>query len=531
MARFTQPAGSGGGTELPQGLATNSSPTFVKVITTSNGATDNLKIGDDAYIGDGNVANHVVIIGQQDATAGGIVLGSAETEVISTNGTDLSLTADNDIVLYPGSNYAYLNAIDEDHRLATMADILSGGGSDAESTVYLVRNNTGSTISKGTLVSAVGAEPSGRIDIAPHETTGLQNSELRVMGMATSNISSGVNGTVMSFGTLTGIDTRGTSASAIAVGDETWAEGDILYAHPTADGKLTNVRPQHDLAVAFITVRHASSGQIAIRIVPGNNHLEWLHDVVLDSPADNEVLAFDSASGLWKNQTAAEAGLQTRVTNVSDTEIGYLANVTSDIQTQLNQKPDLLSPTITTASFASSSETTDPVTISTANNHGGVGFAGLMKLENAGAGVTNSKKFIRMNSTGGLEVVNNNYSSTIFHLADNGDLSAINTVNGATIGDSGWQTVSSFTNGYSGNSVAYRKINNVVYLRGNISGGTSGSVAFTLPSGYRPSTIEHVVLVQKYGTMTASYITIQTDGQVIPQEDAAWLSGIVYPVN
>jgi hypothetical protein len=64
----------------------------------------------------------------------------------------------------------------------------------AESTVYLVRNNTGSTILKGTLVSAVGAEPSGRIDVAPHETTGLQDSELRVMGMATTNISNGVNG-------------------------------------------------------------------------------------------------------------------------------------------------------------------------------------------------------------------------------------------------------------------------------------------------------------------------------------------------
>jgi hypothetical protein len=34
-----------------------------------------------------------------------------------------------------------------------------------------------------------------------------------------------------------------------------------------------------------------------------------MHDVLLDSPADNEVLAYDSASSLWKNQTAAEAGL------------------------------------------------------------------------------------------------------------------------------------------------------------------------------------------------------------------------------
>jgi hypothetical protein len=175
----------------------------------------------------------------------------------------------------------------------------------AESTFYLVRNNTGLPILKGTLLAAYGAEPSGRIDVAPFEVTGLQDSELRVMGVATANISNGVNGTVMSFGTLRNIDTRGNVASAIAVGDETWAEGDILYAHPTVDGKLTKVRPQHDLAVAFITVRHASSGQIAVRIVPGNFHLEWLHDVSLNygTITNNQVLTYSTATNLWTSQT------------------------------------------------------------------------------------------------------------------------------------------------------------------------------------------------------------------------------------
>jgi hypothetical protein len=175
----------------------------------------------------------------------------------------------------------------------------------AESTFYLVRNNTGSPILKGTLLAAVDAEPSGRIDVAPFEVTGLQDSELRVMGVATANINNGVNGTVMSFGTLRNIDTRGNVASAIAVGDETWAEGDILYAHPTVDGKLTKVRPQHDLAVAFITVRHGSSGQIAVRIIPGNFHLEWLHDVSLnyDTITNNQVLTYSTATSLWTSQT------------------------------------------------------------------------------------------------------------------------------------------------------------------------------------------------------------------------------------
>jgi hypothetical protein len=164
---------------------------------------------------------------------------------------------------------------------------------------YLVRNNTGSTLLKGTLVSASGSEPSGRIDVEPHETTGLQDSELRVMGIVTANISDGVNGEVMSFGTLTNVDTRGNVASALAVGDETWAAGDILYAHPTVAGKLTNVRPTHDLAVAFITIRHASSGQIAIRIIPGNHHLEWMHDVSLSSPASGDFLKYNGT--LWVN--------------------------------------------------------------------------------------------------------------------------------------------------------------------------------------------------------------------------------------
>jgi hypothetical protein len=175
------------------------------------------------------------------------------------------------------------------------------GPSGSGFSTYLVRNNTGSTILKGTLVSAVDAEPSGRIDVEPFAAVGGLDSELRVMGIVMDNLSTGINGTVMSLGTLTGLDTRGTSASGLAVGDETWAAGDILFAHPTVAGKLTKVRPQHDLPVAFITIRHASSGQIAIRIVPGNHHLEWLHDVQITDPQNGDVLKFNSSLGLWTN--------------------------------------------------------------------------------------------------------------------------------------------------------------------------------------------------------------------------------------
>jgi hypothetical protein len=193
--------------------------------------------------------------------------------------------------------------------------------------VYLVRNNTGSTIPKGTLVGAVGAEPSGRIDVAPFQVTGTENSELRAMGIATSNMSSGVNGEVMSFGTLTGLDTRGDTVSALAVGDETWAAGDILFAHPTVDGKLTNVRPQHDLAVAFITVRHASTGQIAIRIIPGNNHLEWMHDVSLVDKTSGDFLKYNGT--LWVNDQI-DLGTDTTGNYVASLVAGTGITLTND---------------------------------------------------------------------------------------------------------------------------------------------------------------------------------------------------------
>jgi hypothetical protein len=257
---------------------------------------------------------------------GGGGTASNSFATVSANGTSVVADSSTDtLTITPGSGMSIVGN--------ATSDTVTFSVDYAEKIYYLVRNNTGSTIPKGTLVSASGAEASGRIDVAPHSTTGTQDSELRVMGMATANISNGVNGEVISFGTLVGIDTRGDTASAIAVGDETWAEGDILYAHPTVAGKLTKVRPQHDLAVAFITVRHASTGQIAVRIIPGNHHLEWLHDVAIDgTPADNELLAYNSASSLWINQTAEEAGVAnlsgaTFTGNVAGTNANLSGNV------------------------------------------------------------------------------------------------------------------------------------------------------------------------------------------------------------
>lgn len=330
---------------------------------------------------------------------------------------------------------------------------------------YLVRNNTGSTILKGTLVGAVGAEPSGRIDVTPFEVTGAENSELLVMGIVTSNISSGVNGEVMSFGTLTGLDTRGSTESALAVGDETWAAGDMLFAHPTVNGKLTNVKPQHDLAVAFITVRHASSGQIAIRIIPGNNHLEWMHDVSLVDKTSGDFLKYNGT--LWVNDqinlgtdtvgnyvASLVAGTGITLTNDTASEggtptIAVTANTYQPLDAELTAIAELTSaadklPYFTGSGTASTTDITsaarsilDDTTTGDIRTTLGVGtgdsptFAGAT-LDGVQVGVTDANEIdtasgnLTIDSAGGTVTVDDNLTVT-GNLTVSGTTTSINT--------------------------------------------------------------------------------------------------------
>jgi hypothetical protein len=131
------PGADGEDAVLPQDLSTTDSPTFSKITLTNNGTIDNITIGDDVIIGDGNVANHLVVVGNQDSTQGGIVFGEEKTEKIASDGTNLTLEADNDIILYPGSSYAYLGTptIGGETRIATIGDISNAAPVETSFTV------------------------------------------------------------------------------------------------------------------------------------------------------------------------------------------------------------------------------------------------------------------------------------------------------------------------------------------------------------------------------------------------------------
>lgn len=84
--------------------------------------------------------------------------------------------------------------------------------------------------------------------------------------------------------------------------------------------------------------------------------------------------------------------------------------------------------------------------------------------------------------------------------------------------DSGWQVA-----GFS------RDVFGWVHIRGLIKTGTVGSVAFTLPPGYRPALSEPFVVISNGAV---GRVDVQADGQIIPQSPSnntyVSLSGISF---
>jgi len=68
------------------------------------------------------------------------------------------------------------------------------------------------------------------------------------------------------------------------------------------------------------------------------------------------------------------------------------------------------------------------MTISNNNTYGGAVYAGIFTLTNTYASATTPTKFIRINQSGGIEIINNAYNSVLFTFADTGAFSATNEI-------------------------------------------------------------------------------------------------------
>jgi hypothetical protein len=150
-----------------------------------------------------------------------------------------------------------------------------------------------------------------------------------------------------------------------------------------------------------------------------------------------------AASNSYVNSTfQTKAGLATNVATMSANNSAYLGGVIAAGYVQNADSKTLsgnlyftaannyfsqgfTSNGIVTISYTGS--TNSSLVIGGTNTKGGAGYHDFLMARNNGAGVTNPNKWFRINSTGGLEILNSAYSSVPLTLSDAGNL----TVTGA----------------------------------------------------------------------------------------------------
>jgi len=168
--------------------------------------------------------------------------------------------------------------------------------------VKLVRNNTGATITKGQVVYITGSHASTHILVSLADASSEATAK-DTIGVAAHDIANNTEGWIITQGYLKGFTTNTTTG--------TGGEGSTLWLSTTA-GAFTYDRPtapDHGVVVGFM-VKSAGSGAGSIYVkVSNGQELEELHDVYINSIANNDVLQWDNTDLRWENRSLSAAGI------------------------------------------------------------------------------------------------------------------------------------------------------------------------------------------------------------------------------
>lgn len=197
----------------------------------------------------------------------------------------------------------------------------------AETVQIIVRNSTGSTLTKGQVVylsGATGNRPNAILADASTEATSS-----KTIGLVVANIANNTDGQVAVNGTLHDLDTSA------------FSDGDTLWLSETAGTYQANTppaEPAHSVFIGYVARAHSTQGRIVLAIQNGYE-LNELHGVLVPSPSNNDVLYYDGSTSLWKNKalSKSDVGLG-NVDNTSDAN----KPISTATQTALNAKQDTL---------------------------------------------------------------------------------------------------------------------------------------------------------------------------------------------
>lgn len=153
-------------------------------------------------------------------------------------------------------------------------------------------NKTGATLTKGTIVYLKSTSASGTHPEAIKATATTEAGSSKTIGAVFEDTANDAIGRIITSGEVDNLDT-----TAFSIGTKLWLSttpGQVTATPPT--------QPNHTVFIGTVTRSQNVNGRILYSIQNGFE-LEELHNVLISSLTNGQVLTYESATQLWKNQS------------------------------------------------------------------------------------------------------------------------------------------------------------------------------------------------------------------------------------
>ena len=231
------------------------------------------------------VGDYVIYSGTIWQRSSGAV-GTVTSVAVSNSGDALAITGSPITtsgtinIGFAGTGAQYIKG---DGTLATFPSIIS----QAQNLITEVYNNTGATLTKGTIVYINGGQ--GNLPTVTKALATGDSTSAQTFGVVQADITNMNNGYVVVAGKLSDLDTQA------------YTEGTQLYLSATTAGTWTSTKqyaPNHLVYIGIVVRAHPTQGIVEIKIQNGYE-LDEIHNVAAQSPDNNDILQYKTSTSLW----------------------------------------------------------------------------------------------------------------------------------------------------------------------------------------------------------------------------------------